>query len=390
MEITPKSNIRLIIKRNNKRFFKLVKYLFDLKDKNSYNIVTMGKQELLDEKSANAEFFKTLTSIFDEEKKLAFTKKQCLPDFQHPSPENLPDYQFPPLVQIGITNVCNLQCKECYYPLYSKKPDFQPFFMKMKLFEKIINEVKNFPYSTIIRFLGKGESLMHPRFIEMIAYAKQHLPHRLACITNGTLLDQKTAKKLLKTNIDVVDISLDAFTAETYTRVRSSAELFPKLIQKVENLIKLRDQNQFKTKIMVSFLIQPENYHEVWDFKKYWQPKVDKILYRKYHTYGGKINKKPTPYAQRIPCAALWTRININEKGLITLCYVDWDDQYILADLNNPKVTILRTWQTAFNQPRKSHLEGKFEGLCKNCEGWQTAHWFLSYERAINLLEQND
>jgi len=335
--------------------------------------------------SSEDEFCDTVLTIFEELEK---DVQHALPEgYDRPSPSNPPHHAYPSIVQIGVTNVCNLHCSECYHPKYVDTDSYQPVYLRFDVFKKIVAEVATFPKSTILRFLGKGESFMHPRFVDMVVYAKKMLPHSTACITNGMLLDARTSKDILEAGLDVIDISLDAFTKETYGEVRCFPERFPSLVQNVERFIDFRDRGGYSTKVMVSFLIQPENYTELEPFIRYWQSKVDKIIYRKYHSYSGRIAEKATPCKSRHPCAALWTRVNINEKGLITKCYLDWHDEYVLADLNRPGVSILETWRTAFDDVRENHLNGVYEGLCKNCKGWQTAHWVLSYEQAVKLVE---
>lgn len=89
---------------------------------------------------------------------------------------------------------------------------------------------------------------------------------------------------------------------------------------------------------------------------------------------------------KRFPCAALWNRINVNERGLVTRCFVDWDDQFIIGDLNVSGSTLLDVWKgKAFEDVREEHRTGTCTGLCEKCEGWQTAHWDISYEKAIEM-----
>lgn len=327
------------------------------------------------------EFLKTVVDTFEQEEKANrpnYDVKSTLLDTK----------PFPPLVQVGLTNVCNLKCEECYHPKYKDQTSYQQNFMSMAIFKKIVDEVSGFPPESVFRLLGKGESLLHPDFIEMMKYAKGRLSQSVACISNGICLDESYSTKILDTGIDVIDFSLDAFTKEAYGRVRSDPEKFQGLIENINRFIEMRNSGGYTTKVFVSFMLQPENYKELEAFKDYWEPRVDKILYRKYHTYSGKIPKKPTPYRDRTPCPALWNRININEKGLITVCYVDWDDNYILADLNRPDVSILSIWRgDEFQKAREDHLKSNYCGLCENCEGWQTAHWTISYEQAVRMTE---
>ncbi|MFH0906892.1 MAG: radical SAM protein [bacterium] len=329
------------------------------------------------------DFLETVLKVFDQEE----AKLNSAFIVKHNIPINTATDDFPSMVQVGVVNVCNLNCAECCYGVYISRPEYRPVFMSHDIFRKIVDEVKEFPLSTVLRFLGKGESFMHPSFIELTQIAKKELKQAVALITNGIALNANLSHQLLDTGIDVIDVSLDAFTAETYGKVRNRSERFKGLVQSINDMIEIRNKNGYKTNIFVSFLIQPENYRELEKFKAYWEPKVDKILFRKYHTYGGKIAKKPNPYRDRIPCPALWSRININEKGLITQCFVDWYDEFVLADLDQSDVSILSVWRgEAFRKIRSVHLKGSYNGLCRDCEGWTTAHWTLSYEQVMRMM----
>lgn len=234
------------------------------------------------------EYIRVINKIFNREKRNASVEynKNASSDFEDRF--RPPDY--PPLVQVGISAICNLQCPECYHRIYSKKSEYNPVLMDFGVFKKIVDEMENFPSSIILRFLGRGESLMHPQLEEMISYAKSKLPGPVALITNGQLLSGDRINSLLMTKIDVIDISIDALTAKTYSRVRSGN--YNDLVQKVNKLIYFRNKEKYPTKIMVSFLVQPENYFEAEGFRKTWNKKVDKVIFRKYHTYGGKIPEK--------------------------------------------------------------------------------------------------
>ncbi len=327
-------------------------------------------------------FRKIVSEIFDQEYKDLGVRQLTGEEIISRAKTSRPD--FPAIVQVGPTTVCNLQCPQCYHPLMRLKDSYHPLHMDTSLFERIVDETRTFPPDTILRFLGRGEPLMHPDIFNMIQYATDKLQGPVSLISNGHLLTEKNSEQLLATGVDVVDISVDATTPETYSTVRGRN--FEELEGNIRRLVNIRDRMGAKTKILVSFLIQPCNYNEAVDFRQKWNDVADKVIFRKYHSYGGRIAEQPGHNQQRYPCVALWTRVNINESGKITLCYVDWDETHVLADLNDKDVTILRTWRTAYDDLRSAHLNADYPDLCRNCiTGWEAAHWVLSYEKAINI-----
>lgn len=120
----------------------------------------------------------------------------------------------PNIVQIELTNICNLSCKYCYRHLIKQ----QLGYMKKGVFKKIISDFTS-PIS--IGLYGTGESMLHPNFFDFVRYARKR--HKLSIITlttNGTLLNESSAQNIIDSHIDKISISLDAATPETYVKIR--------------------------------------------------------------------------------------------------------------------------------------------------------------------------
>ena len=79
-------------------------------------------------------------------------------------------------------------------------------------------------------------------------------------------------KKLLDSGIHMIDISLDAHTNETYQKIRIGGDLNI-TSNNVLKLIELNEKSNYKTKIVVSFIEQPQNSNEIEDFKNFGQKK---------------------------------------------------------------------------------------------------------------------
>ena len=63
----------------------------------------------------------------------------------------------------------------------------------------------------------------------------------------------------------MIDISLDAHTNETYQKIRIGDLNITS--NNVLKLIELNEKSNYKTKIVVSFIEQPQNSNEIEDFK---------------------------------------------------------------------------------------------------------------------------
>lgn len=101
--------------------------------------------------------------------------------------------------QLELTTRCNLRCHYCpHYPeLPRKKED-----MSWEVFTAALDLVRHYVRQgtqTELSLTGIGESLLHPRFVEMVAVSREVIgPHRqLTVTTNGLLLDEALCAALV-------------------------------------------------------------------------------------------------------------------------------------------------------------------------------------------------
>lgn len=301
------------------------------------------------------------------------------------------DKDFPPMVFAEITNICNLNCIHCPYSYISKQKFYKPRHMEFDIYKKIVDEVSRHK-EVIFRLVCDGEPMMHPRFLEMLSYAKQKEINPLCFNTNGTLLNEKASSDILRLRVDVVEISLDALTKKTYEHIRRGAN-FEKVISNVNRFIELRNELNAKTKIMVSIIDQPKVKYELNEFIKYWTPKVNRVITRTFTSVGGLIEtdkREFSNFPNRWPCPLLWTRIFINTNGVIKFCVEDWLDETIVSHIK--RTTIRDAWQsTSYNKLRRSHLAGNFSSIshCKECHDWSARRWDYDYFYALNHVLGN-
>ena len=91
---------------------------------------------------------------------------------------------------------------------------------------------------------------------------------RVGLFTNGVLMDPATHYTILRTAY--VHVSLDAGTTETYSLLKQQSkpggrDCFGKVLANVRSLVEERAKSSWsKLKINASFVLYPENYHEVY------------------------------------------------------------------------------------------------------------------------------
>jgi pyruvate-formate lyase-activating enzyme len=303
-----------------------------------------------------------------------------------PSPEETP---FPKMVVVSITNICDFACTHCYYPHYAKRPGYLRHTMEVGVFRRIADEMGAYP-ETALRFIAWGEPLLHPQAVELVHYARQAACRNpLTLITNGYWLTPDRSLALMDSGLDLVEISLDAATPETYRQVRASrhADAFSRVERNVREMVNRRNKSGFRTRIVVSYIVHPsvESVTEYGLFVEKWAGVADEIIKRPVHTFKGSVPAIAPLPSPRSPCHGLWARCNITPWGQASVCYNDWENRYILGDLRDPDATIASIWQgPTLTQLRAEQCRGTFTGMCAECRDYNPEAWNHPYEQVVS------
>ena len=139
-------------------------------------------------------------------------------------PSHFPELRF---IFWETTVACNLECVHCRRLEVSKtlsKSDLST----QEAVHFIESLAKDFNPKPVLVFSG-GEPLARPDLFDLIRFAHwQEIPVALA--TNGTLIDEDLAKKIVHSGIRRVSISLDGATPETHDQFRKMPGSFEKAV----------------------------------------------------------------------------------------------------------------------------------------------------------------
>lgn len=291
---------------------------------------------------------------------------------------------FPSQVIVDITEVCNLECIHCPHPEFKKSVHYATRYLDPALNAKIVDEVRDHGkgQTQYIRYSSEGEPLVHPKGYEMIEYAARNSGVYVTLTTNGTIMNEKRTRRLLDSGVHMIDISIDAFTPETYAKVRVKGDLNVTRVN-VLNLISWIKQSGSPTKVVVSFIEQPQNKHEAAEFQAYWTEQgADFVVVRRLHSAAGAVvniaNLMRTEQASdlRRPCVYPWERLVLNPRGHLAFCPADWTHGSTIADYR--ETTVAQVWQGEFYRKlRTAHLSNDFSshGFCGQCPDWKQTRW---------------
>ena len=115
----------------------------------------------------------------------------------------------------------------------------------MDMFKKIIDEAKKYNLPAV-NLNGLGEPITHPKLVEMIEYCRDAGIEDIMFHTNGTVMTEKLAKKLINSGLTQIIFSLDTTDKKIYEEMRVGAN-FEKVNKNVERFIEIR--NALKSKM---------------------------------------------------------------------------------------------------------------------------------------------
>ena len=144
-------------------------------------------------------------------------------------------------VYIEPTNCCNLECRTCIRNVWDE-PLGQ---MNSLTFDRIVEGLRSFSPPPTIFFGGFGEPLAHPDIVEMVVKAKS-LGSNVELITNGTMLTPETSRALINADLDMLWVSIDGATPESYADVRLGAAL-PEVMANLKHFRDIRIEEHLLT-----------------------------------------------------------------------------------------------------------------------------------------------
>lgn len=294
--------------------------------------------------------------------------------------------EFPSQVIVDITERCNLRCTHCASTHFRASKLYSGAMLSTELNDKLCDEVAHFGkgITQYLRYAASGEPLLHPQIETMLTHAVSTSGTLVTLTTNGTLLDQARAERLLETGINLVDFSIDAASPETYSRVRAGVPLETTRAN-VLRLIEMKERAGSRLDIAVSFVEQPLNTHETRAFEEYWRANgADHVVIRRLHSNAGANvevaaqMRVDNAALDRRPCLYPWERMVLNSSGNLGFCPADWTHGASIADYNT--TTLRETWQgESMSGLRKAHHDGHFlspaHDLCAQCPDWASTRW---------------
>jgi len=281
----------------------------------------------------------------------------------------------PDRMYIESTNICNLRCVMC--PTGREEIERPKGFMDFELFQRIVDEMAPWVRATTLHIWG--ESLLHKRIFDMIAYCRARGLHS-EISTNATLLDEQRAKGILESGLDVIYLCLDGMRPETYQSIRVRAD-YEQTNENIRRFIRMKREGGYRAPFVNLQIIQmKQTQGEIEEFVRTWSiPGVDRVNVKPFDSWAGQIEEvnelradDPGSFVppKRYACPNLWYHVHIYWDGSLAMCDRDYN---LLFPLGNVKDGVMKAWNgSQMQELRQLHVTNQLEHVapCNTCLEW--------------------
>jgi radical SAM protein with 4Fe4S-binding SPASM domain len=220
---------------------------------------------------------------------------------------------------------------------------------------------------------GFGEPLLHPELAEVLRTCRETGVFGLAVRTNGIALHGDIIDRLIDHDVDVVNVTVDAHTAESY-RLLNNADAFDQVAANIEGLSARRRERRVGPLIVPEMaklgrtLTEQEAFFDHWLRRVGWANIVSPSHYARQLPAQETTNMAPP---RRSRCGRLWSRLVVLADGTVTTCDQDFAARQSIGQVNAESLEALWTGpkMTAIRNAHAS-LSPSDLPLCPACDEW--------------------
>ena len=149
----------------------------------------------------------------------------------------------PLTLYVEATNICNFNCKYCP-ELFDDFKRITGGYHRMSLeeFALVCDQINEMGQLKTLNFYMMGEPFVNknlPQFIELAK--RRQVAERLIVTSNGSLLDQTMARRVIDAELDYLRFSIYGIEQQTFTDVTGSKLNIERIIGRISHMKALRD-----------------------------------------------------------------------------------------------------------------------------------------------------
>jgi MoaA/NifB/PqqE/SkfB family radical SAM enzyme len=272
---------------------------------------------------------------------------------------------FPPVVQIEPTSICNYRCVFCYQTdsRLSNKKHGHMGTMSLELFKSIVDQLEGRVEG--ITLASRGEPSLNKELPKMLDYLKdKFLATKIN--TNGSFLTEELCRSILRNNLQTLVFSADAASDPLYSQMRVNGNL-NKVLKNVERFYEIQ-ANEFPESRTITRVsgVKYTDQQDIDGMDAFWGKFVDQVSFVKYNPWENVYDAAKNGLIE--PCSDLWRRMFIWWDGKACPCDVDY--LTTLMDVNVKNSSLTEIWTgNYYKQLRNLHLSGARQNIepCSRC-----------------------
>lgn len=271
--------------------------------------------------------------------------------------------EWPLLVDIELSSICNLTCPMCYTTTERFKRSVNTRRMSFDLYRKIIDEIGgNVP---AIRLSLRGEPTLNTKFVACIEYAKAKGIKEVSTLTHGGKLTGAYLRKVIDAGIDWITISVDGLE-DVYDSVRKPLT-FEGTLARIKEIKRYKEARGLKRPVIKVQGIWPAIEKDAQRFYDTFAPHVDLVAFNPLIDY--LENDEEIEYIESFSCPQQYQRLVICADGLVVKCSNDEHNQEVIGDLKQQSVK--QIWHgEAMTKVREMHMQTRGfmqSPVCRKC-----------------------
>lgn len=240
---------------------------------------------------------------------------------------------YPTILELNITNRCNLMCSTCRHApneiipwsdgnarRNDRKGNIAIGSMDDKLLDAITKD-EAMKHIMAVKLYGSGESLLNPRLYDTIRKLSER---KVATIlaTNGMLLNRENSTKLMESGLDLIKIAISGFSQEVYGKYHKGGDI-SRILENIKMLAKLRQEYSSNMVVVLDYLLFQHNIHEVSPARSFCKDTgllmmVRRGILMKQDVSGLQITAEPRQSNKL--CDWIWSMMTIDWDGKVVPC----------------------------------------------------------------------
>jgi len=270
---------------------------------------------------------------------------------------------YPLLVDLELSSMCNLRCPMCYTNTDEFKKTISRRFMEQELIKKVIDEVSGRVYA--LRLSLRGESTLSPVLVWAIRYAKSCGIKEVSMLTHGQKLTGAYLNDIIAAGIDWITISIDGLGDE-YESIRKPLT-WDGTFERVKEIAAYKSNHGLEKPVIKAQGVWPAIKKDPSKYYNTLSPFVDLVAFNPLIDY--LHNDELIKYESDFHCGQLYQRLVINSDGRYMMCCNDSNTLYGLGSAYD--VSVFDAWHSdVLTLVRENHktVDGFMcYGVCRNC-----------------------